>query len=113
MALNAKATTGLSSNKTNCANPIDKTPYYGVRMTSHLMFTYGGLRADLGFQVLSTHNVSIPGLHTTRELTGLFYNEYPPTTSCLGSMSFGRDAGLALAKKLEFWNFGTRPYPKI
>ncbi|CZR60483.1 uncharacterized protein PAC_10379 [Phialocephala subalpina] len=100
MALDGKATSGLSPNKTNWANPIDKPPYYGVPMTSHLTFTYGGLKVNLDSQVLSTHDVPIPGLYAAGELTGLFYNEYPPATSCLRSMSFGRDAGLAIAKKV-------------
>ncbi len=34
------------------------------------------------------------------EMTGLFYNEYPPATSCLRSMAFGRLAGLEIAKNL-------------
>ncbi|KAE8454019.1 hypothetical protein EG329_007795 [Mollisiaceae sp. DMI_Dod_QoI] len=100
MALDGKATTGLNPNKTNWANPIDKAPFYGVPMTSHLTFTYGGLKVNLDSQVLSTHDVAIPGLYAAGELTGLFYNEYPPATSCLRSMSFGRDTGLALAQKL-------------
>lgn len=34
------------------------------------------------------------------EMTGLFYNEYPPATSCLRSMTFGRLAGLEIAQNL-------------
>lgn len=33
-------------------------------------------------------------------MTGLFYNEYPPATSCLRSMTFGRLAGLEIAQNL-------------
>jgi len=100
MSLDGKATTGLSPNKTNWANPINKPPYYGVPMTSHLTFTYGGLKVDTESRVLSTNGVPIPGLYAAGELTGLFYHEYPPATSCLRSMAFGREAGLAIAKKL-------------
>lgn len=75
MALDGKATTGLKPNKTNWANPIDTAPFFGVPMTSHLTFTYGGLKVNLESQVLSTHNVAIPGLYAAGELTGLFYNE--------------------------------------
>ncbi|KAG4438700.1 hypothetical protein IFR05_005827 [Cadophora sp. M221] len=100
MALDGKATTGLNPNKTNWANPITKAPFYGVPLTSHLTFTYGGLKVNLDSKVLSTHDVPIPGLYSAGELTGLFYNEYPPATSCLRSMSFGMDAGLAIAKGL-------------
>jgi tricarballylate dehydrogenase len=101
MSLDGKATTGLTPNKTNWANPINKGPFYGVPLTSHLTFTYGGLKVNLDSQVLSTNDVPIPGLYASGELTGLFYNEYPPATSCLRSMSFGREAGMAIAKKLR------------
>lgn len=33
-------------------------------------------------------------------MTGLFYNEYPPATSCLRSMTFGRLAGIEIAQNL-------------
>jgi hypothetical protein len=39
MSLDGKATTGLSPNETDWANPINKPPYYGVAMTSHLTLT--------------------------------------------------------------------------
>ncbi|KAN0099990.1 succinate dehydrogenase/fumarate reductase flavoprotein subunit [Hyaloscypha variabilis] len=100
MRLDGKATTGLSPNKTNWANPINKAPYYGVPMTSHLTFTYGGLKVDTESRVLSTNGVPIPGLYAAGELTGFFYHEYPLATSCLRSMAFGREAGMAIAKKL-------------
>jgi succinate dehydrogenase/fumarate reductase flavoprotein subunit len=100
MRLDGKATTGLSPNKTNWANPINKAPYYGVPMTSHLTFTYGGLKVDTESRVLSTNGVPIPGLYAAGELTGFFYHEYPLATSCLRSMAFGGEAGMAIAKKL-------------
>lgn len=42
----------------------------------------------------------IPGLWAAGEMTGLFYNEYPPATSCLRSMTFGRLAGAEIAQNL-------------
>ena len=33
-------------------------------------------------------------------IPGLFYNEYPPATSCLRSMTFGRLAGTEIAQHL-------------
>ncbi|KAK5698824.1 hypothetical protein LTR97_006472 [Elasticomyces elasticus] len=84
----------------NWANPIIKAPFYGYPMTSHLTFTYGGVKTDLNARVLSTNDVPIPGLWAAGEMTGLFYNEYPPATSCLRSMTFGRLAGLEIAGNL-------------
>ncbi|KAK3709506.1 hypothetical protein LTR37_010879 [Vermiconidia calcicola] len=99
MKLDGKATSGLSPNKTNWAQPITKAPFYGYPMTSHLTFTYGGVKTDLNSRVLSTNDVPIPGLYAAGEMTGLFYNEYPPATSCLRSMTFGRLAGAEIAQK--------------
>jgi tricarballylate dehydrogenase len=104
MSLDGKSTTGLTPNKTNWANPITKGPFYGVPVTSHLTFTYGGLKVNTDSQVLSTNGIPIPGLYASGEMTGLYYHEYPPATSCLRSMAFGREAGIAIAKGL-----GPRP----
>lgn len=97
MALDGKATTGLSPNKTNWANPIVAPPYYGYKMTSHLTFTYGGVKTDLNGRVVSQNGVPIPGLWAAGEMTGLFYHEYPPATSCLRSMAFGKEIGTTIA----------------
>ena len=61
---------------------------------------YGGVKTDLHARVLSTNDVPIPGLWAAGEMTGLFYNEYPPATSCLRSMTFGRLAGTEIAQKM-------------
>ena len=60
-------------------------------------------------KLISTHlriksglgtDVATPRLWAAGEMTGLFYNEYPPATSCLRSMTFGRLAGLEIAQNL-------------
>jgi succinate dehydrogenase/fumarate reductase flavoprotein subunit len=58
------------------------------------------VKTDLHARVLSTNDVPIPGIWTAGEMTGLFYNEYPPATSCLPSMTFGRLASAEVAKNL-------------
>ena len=100
MKLDGKATTGLKPNKTNWANPINTPPYFGYPLTANLTFTYGGVKTNTDAQVVSTNNVPIPGLYAAGELTGLFYHEYPPATSVLRSLTFGRIAGTAIAKAL-------------
>ncbi|EXJ67511.1 uncharacterized protein A1O5_09524 [Cladophialophora psammophila CBS 110553] len=75
LALDGKRTHGLSPDKTNWANPINKPPYYGYPMKAQLTFTYGGLKCDLDSRVLATTGVPIPGLYCAGELSGLFYNE--------------------------------------
>ncbi|KAL2008689.1 hypothetical protein VTN00DRAFT_6883 [Thermoascus crustaceus] len=101
MKLDGKATKGLKPNKTNWANPIDKPPYYAFPVAANLTFTYGGVKINLDSQVLGTNGVPIPGLYAAGELTGLYINEYPPATSVLRSLTFGRLAGRAIAEKLQ------------
>jgi tricarballylate dehydrogenase len=79
---------------------IETPPFSGFPMTTHLTFTYGGLKVDTQGRVLSTNGVPIPGLYAAGEITGLFYHEYPPATSVLRSNTFGRVIGTNLAKKL-------------
>ncbi|KAF1978889.1 FAD/NAD(P)-binding domain-containing protein [Bimuria novae-zelandiae CBS 107.79] len=100
MKLDGKATTGLNPNKTNRANPINTPPFCGYPVTSHLTFTYDGITTNNEAQVLSTNEVPIPGLWAAGELSGIFYNEYPPATSILRSLTFGRLAGTKIAEQL-------------
>lgn len=127
MTLDGKATAGLSPNKTNWANPIETPPFYGYPLKPQLTFTYGGLKCDLESRVLATNGSPIPNLYCAGELSGLckfhiskagydmtaasifnlrltkfllVYNEYPPATSVLRSLTFGRLAGIAAAREL-------------
>ena len=117
LKLDGKATTGLSPNKTNWANPISKGPFFGYPMKAQLTFTYGGLKCDLDSKVLATNGAPIPNLYCAGELSGLckfcalsspiilltkllVYNEYPPATSVLRSLTFGRIAGRDAAQAL-------------
>lgn len=88
----------------------DKTVRQGwcsTRLSSNLDFGMDqgsefecGFKTNMDAQVLSTNDVLIPGLHAAG-LTGLFYHEYPPATSALRSLTFGRIAGTAIAKSCE------------
>ena len=100
LKFDGKATSGLKVNKTNWANPIAEPPFYAYPITAQLTFTYGGLKVDFDSRVLATNGAPIPGLYATGELTGLFYNEYPPATSVLRSLTFGRLSGEAIATNL-------------
>lgn len=74
MKLDGKATSGLSPNKSNWANPIVTPPFAAYPVTAHLTFTYGGVKTDTQARVLGTNNVPIPGLFAAGEMTGIFYN---------------------------------------
>jgi tricarballylate dehydrogenase len=98
--MDGKSTHGIKPPKSNWARPIDTPPFYGFPMTANLTFTYGGLKVDPQARVLSTNGVPIPGLYAAGEMTGLFYHEYPPATSVLRCLTFGRVAGTSIAKEL-------------
>lgn len=68
--------------------------------STNLFSSYGGVKTNLEAQVVSTNDVPIPGLYAAGEMTGLFYNEYPPATSVLRSLTFGRLAGTKIAQEL-------------
>ena len=99
--MDGKSATGIEPPKSNWANPIETPPFYGFPMTANLTFTYGGIKTDTDARVLSTNGVPIPGLYAAGEMTGVFYHEYPPATSVLRSLTFGRIAGTNVAKALS------------
>ncbi len=44
--LDGKRTHGIDPPKSNWANPIANPPFYGFPMTTHLTFTFGGIKTD-------------------------------------------------------------------
>lgn len=97
--MDGKSAPGIDPPKSNWASPIESGPFYGFPMTANLTFTYGGVKTDSQAQVLSGNGVPLPGLYAAGEMTGLFYHEYPPATSVLRSLTFGRIAGANIAKQ--------------
>ncbi|MDH6129513.1 FAD-binding protein [Kitasatospora sp. GP82] len=95
--LDGKSTVGLTPPKSNWATPLDTAPFIGVPVTAAICFTYGGLRTDLNGRVVTGNGTPIPGLYAAGEITGLFYHEYPPATSVLRSLTFGRLAAQHIA----------------
>lgn len=98
--MDGKNTLGIEPPKSNWAKPIETPPYSGFPMQAQLTFTYGGIQTDTQARVLSDNGMPIPGLYAAGEMTGLFYHEYPPATSVLRSLTFGRVAGTGIAQSL-------------
>ncbi len=88
--LDGKSTVGATPQKSNWATPLDTAPFIGVPVTAAVCFTYGGIRTDLDGRVVTPSGTAIPGLYAAGEATGLFYHAYPPATSVLRSLIFGR-----------------------
>jgi len=101
VTMDGKSARGIDPPKSNWANPIETPPFHGVPMTTNLTFTFGGLKVDTEGRVVSTtRDVPIPGLYAAGEITGIFYHEYPPATSVLRSLTFGRVIGTSVATQL-------------
>lgn len=98
--LDGKHITGLTPPKSNWAVPLDTPPFVGIPLTAAICFTYGGVRTDLHGRVVTPAGTPIPNLYAAGEITGLFYHEYPPATSVLRSLTFGRIAGAHAAGQL-------------
>ncbi|MDJ0420252.1 FAD-binding protein [Rhodococcus opacus] len=93
-----KHTIGITPQKSNWAVPIDTPPFIGYPLTAVITFTYGGIRTDLDARVVVPNGTPIPNLYAAGEVTGLYYHEYPPATSVLRSLTFGRIAGAHASK---------------
>jgi tricarballylate dehydrogenase len=107
LVMNGNGAHGVEPPNCNWANPIESGPFYGFQMTANVSFTYGGLKVDPQARVLRTDDEPIPGLYAAGELTGPFYHEYPPATSVLRSLTFGRVAGANVARELAGAQFST------
>ncbi|PRX50123.1 tricarballylate dehydrogenase [Prauserella shujinwangii] len=99
--MDGKSTIGLVPPKSNWAVPLDTPPFIGIPLTAAICFTYGGVRTDVDARVVTPAGIPVPGLYAAGEITGLFYHEYPPATSVLRSLTFGRIAGSHAAAQLS------------
>ena len=89
-----RRTNGLTINKSNWSNPLDKPPYIAYQITCGITFTFGGLKIDKQAQVIDDDGHVIPGLYAAGELVGgLFYFNYPGGTGLTSGSVFGKIAG--------------------
>ena len=57
-------------NRTSFANPLDKAPFYAIKVTAGIHHTMGGLKIDSQARVLKGNGDAIPGLFAAGEITG-------------------------------------------
>jgi tricarballylate dehydrogenase len=89
-----KTTVGLTLDKTNWANTIEKPPFEAYSVGCGITFTFGGLKIDTTGHVLDIEDAPIPGLYAAGELVGgLFYFNYPGSAGLMAGSVFGRIAG--------------------
>jgi len=91
-------TEGISPQKTNWAQKLDKPPYVAWPVTGGITFTFGGLKINDKAQVIATNWKPIAGLYTCGEMVGgLFHYNYPLGTGLMSGAVFGRIAGKSAA----------------
>ncbi|MEM3905989.1 MAG: FAD-binding protein [Nitrososphaerota archaeon] len=103
--LDGKRTKGLSIDKTNWAEKIERPPFISYPIECRVNFTYGGIKTDLMGRVLDTNGNPISGLYAVGEMTGLYHGKYLGGTSFLRSMVFGKIAGEAVVNELIEGNY--------
>ncbi len=92
------ATRGLSVNKSNWAQPLDRPPFFAYPVTGGVTFTFGGVLVSDKAQVLDVCYKPIAGLFACGEMVGgLFYYNYPAGTGLVSGAVFGRIAGASAA----------------
>lgn len=82
-----------------CVAPIDKGPYFAVKVVMGDLGTFDGLRTDVLGRVLSARGGAIPGLYAVgNDRASLMGGNYPGAGITLGpNLTFGYIAGLHLA----------------
>lgn len=84
--------------KSNWARKIDEAPYLAYPLACANVFTFGGVGTNERAEVVSSDDVPIPGLYAAGEMTGLYFNRYPGSTSVLRCLTFGKIAGRHAAR---------------
>ena len=96
-----RCTRGLTPEKTNWAQRIDKPPYRAYAVVCGLTMTYGGLKTNEKAQVMDTTERPIKGLYAVGEITGgFFYFNYVGAAGLTRGAVMGRIAGAEAASNL-------------
>ncbi len=91
---------GDATHKPNpCVGPLDKGPYYAVRVMPGDIGTFGGIRTDEHSRVLDGEGAAVPGLYAVgNDAASIFGGAYPGGGATLGpAMTFGYIVGRHLA----------------
>jgi 3-oxosteroid 1-dehydrogenase len=84
-----------------CLSPLEKAPFYAIRIDPGDFGTCGGVIIDAHARVLNTHGVPIEGLYATGNCTAGLLTTYPGPGATLGpAMTFGYIAGREMASRL-------------
>lgn len=93
-----RRTKGLTPDKTNWAQRIDKPPYCAFAVVCGITFSYGGLKTNEKAQVIDTSDRPIRGLYAVGEIAGgCFYHNYPGGAGLTKGAVMGKIAGAEAA----------------
>ncbi|MBQ3693730.1 MAG: flavocytochrome c [Synergistaceae bacterium] len=85
--------------RTSFAQPLDKAPFYAIKVTAGVHHTMGGLKIDSHTRVLKGDNSVIPGLYAAGEVTGGIHGGNRLGGNAVADfVIFGRIAGQEAAK---------------
>ncbi|WP_017761906.1 FAD-binding protein, partial [Pseudacidovorax intermedius] len=78
-----------------CMAPLQRGPFYAVRVVAGSLGTFAGLRVDTQARVLDEHDRPVPGLYAAgNDMASLMGGHYPSGGITLGpAMTFGFIAG--------------------
>lgn len=78
-----------------CLGPLEKAPFYAVKIESGVIGTFAGLKTDVHAQVLREDGAPVPGLYAVgNDQKNVFAGSYPGAGATLGpAMTFGYIAG--------------------
>ena len=85
--------------RTSFALPLDKSPFYAIKVTAGIHHTMGGLKIDEQARVLKADDAIIPGLFAAGEITGGVHGGNRLGGNAVADfVIFGRIAGESAAK---------------
>ena len=100
-SLDGKHTEGVYPPKSNWAQTIDQPEFLAYPIVCSVVFTFGGLKVTPQAEVLNSDGYAIPGLYAAGEVIGMYYRNYPGSTSVLKALVFGRIAAEQAIKVIK------------
>ncbi|MGY3766192.1 flavocytochrome c [Vagococcus vulneris] len=92
----------LFNRTTGMDQPLDKGPYYAIKIAPGIHYTMGGVKINDKTEVLTKDGKAIPGLYAAGEVTGGLHGENRIGGNSVGDIIvFGRQAGEQSAKYIK------------
>jgi tricarballylate dehydrogenase len=92
-------TRGLEPPKSHWSRVIDRPPFRAWPIIAANCFTFGGVKVNSDAQVINMDGEVIPGLYAAGEVVGLYYRNYPGSTSVMRGAVTGRLAAADFTRR--------------